>query len=551
MLTHLHIRNYAIIAQLDLDFPTGMTVITGETGAGKSIVLGALGLIMGNRADTKTLMNPDEKCIVEANFDISSYDLKNLFQSLDLDYADELLIRREINPNGKSRSFVNDTPVTLDVLQSLSDELIDIHQQFDTLNLQKPQFQLQVIDALAVNRENVLQYQRIFREYKTLQNELIALVERESNATSEMEFLQFQWNEIAQANVTLGEATQLENELIRLNAGEEIKKATAQIVHGLDESENTTIEAIQSYLTLLNPVKDADADIAEVYSRLFSIKEDLKDINRQLMMISDATEYDQEAIFNTSQRLNTINKLLFKHNVTSDAELLEKQKDIAEKLSNFSSVKHRISEVQTQIRKIEADLHQRANTIGEKRQSIVSKFESNVKALLSDLAMPHANIKVDIAESSELTTTGNQTLRFLFSANKGNALLPVKDVASGGEISRLTLVIKSLVADAMTLPTLIFDEIDMGVSGEVAQKMGRILHELARKHQLITITHSPQIAAKGTNHIFVFKQDIGHRTVTSLRTLDQNERLIEIAKMLSGDPPSESAILNAKELLQS
>ncbi|MEZ4909370.1 MAG: DNA repair protein RecN [Saprospiraceae bacterium] len=550
MLTHLHIRNYAIIAQLDLNFPSGMTVITGETGAGKSIVLGALGLIMGNRADTKTLMNQEEKCVVEANFDVRSYALQNVFEALDLDYTDELLIRREINPNGKSRSFVNDTPVTLDVLQTLSDELIDIHQQFDTLNLQKPQFQLQVIDALADNKEQILQYQRIFKEYKQLQNEQNILIEKEKSATSEMEFLQFQWDEIAQSNISKGEVSQLENDLLRLNAGEEIKKATSLIAHGLDESEQATIETLQSYLNLLSPVRAADPEIEEVYTRLLSIKEELKDINHQIMRISESTEYDQEAIYTASQRLNLLNKLLFKHNVTSDKELLEKQRQIEEKLSGFTSVKQRIIDIESQILKIEKELRSKAKSIGKRRCDVLQKFEIDVKLLLKDLAMPHANIKVDIVESDELTIIGNQTLRFLFSANKGNPLLPIKDVASGGEISRLTLVIKSLVANAMTLPTLIFDEIDIGVSGEVALKMGKILYGLADRHQLITITHSPQIAAKGSNHIFVYKQDVGPRMVTALRTLSTDERIIEVAKMLSGDPPSSSAILNAKELLQ-
>lgn len=549
MLKHIQIQNYAIIQSLEINFPEGMTVITGETGAGKSILLGALGLVMGKRADSKVLFDMNSKCMIEAVFDISEYQLSDWFEEYDLDYHSELLVRREISTSGKSRAFVNDTPVTLDVLQSLTDELIDIHQQFDILNIQKPSIQVEILDALAGNKVEVAEYKKLFKKYRNLQltyNEL--LLEEDKNA-AEIQLLKFNFEEIEQANLKAGELISLEQDLKRLQAGEEIKKTSEEIVNGLENSENSLSDQLQSFLNALTSIRNVDNDLETIYQRLYSIREEIMDISRTASHISDSVEFDDEMIYNISQRVNTINRLLNKYKVISDDELLAIQEDFKSKLGSYSSLRENLYSTKQEIDALEIKLRKAAIEIGEKRKSVIPKFEDEVQELLIELAMPNAKLKVEMVDLEELSPTGLQSIQFLFSANKGNPLLPIKDVASGGEISRLTLVIKSLSSAAMTLPTLIFDEIDTGISGDVALKMGAILSQMAKKHQLITITHSPQIASKGLNHLYVFKKDTKDRTLTSLKTLKQDERVFEIGKMLSGDPPTQGAILNAKELL--
>ncbi len=549
MLRKIEIQNYAIIERLEIEFPTGLTIITGETGAGKSILLGALGLIMGKRADTKVLYDQEKKCYVEATFDISAYAIKDYFLEEGLDYHDELLIRREIAPGGKSRAFVNDSPVTLDILHSLTESLIDIHQQFDTLDIQKPAFQLEMIDALAGNKGLLDNYKNQYKSYKQTFKKLEDLKEKNRNANQEIEFLTFQMSEFNQAEFKLDEQDELESLLQKLTAAEDIKKNSTLLVHGLEEDENAILGQLQLLTNQYGSIKSLDKVYQDIYDRMISVREELADIAKESSRIADATEYDEEAIQNANARLNLINRMQKKHGVITMVDLLKIASDIQQKLDGYSDLTSEIEKLALETKKAEETLRVLADQLSKERTKVIPEFEKNVHELLVSLSMDHAYINVKTSQLTTLSATGLDDINILFAPNKGSDFLPLKDTASGGEMSRLTLCIKSLVAGAVTLPTLIFDEIDAGVSGDVAQKMGVILHNLSKKHQVITITHSPQIAAKAQSHFWVYKSDTDQRTVTAMRELSQEDRVIEIAKMLSGNPPTEAAKANAKELI--
>lgn len=549
MLNKLEIQNYAIIDKLDIEFASGLTIITGETGAGKSILLGALGLIMGKRADTKVMFNQDKKCFVEAVFDISAYGLQAFFAEEDLEYFDELVIRREIAPGGKSRAFVNDSPVTLDIIQSLTENLIDVHQQFDTLDIQKPSFQLQVIDALAGNKTTLEAYTTAYKSYRTTSKKLDDLVAKNNNAQNEIAFLTFQMDEFTQADLKSGEQDDLEQKLQKLTAAEDVKKNTALLVQGIEDDENAIIGQLQSIINQFVTIKSLDPAYSDIYNRLQSTREELSDLAKEAARIYDNTEYDLEAIEATTNRLNIINRLQKKHQVMNMEDLLKKQNEIQTALLGYGDLSQEIAMLENELASQTQHLQSLAIQLRQARKNVISKLEEDTHLQLESLSMKHAYIKVRLEPLDKLAPNGMDEVNILFSPNKGSEYLPLKDTASGGELSRLTLVIKSLVAGAITLPTLVFDEIDAGVSGDVAQKMGSILTGLSQKHQVITITHSPQIAAKAHSHYWVYKTDTDHRTVTSMRKLNDEDRVIEIAKMLSGNPPSESAKANARELM--
>lgn len=551
MLNKLEIQNYAIIDKLDIEFASGLTIITGETGAGKSILLGALGLIMGKRADTKVMFNQDKKCFVEAVFDISAYGLQGYFSEEDMEYFDELVIRREIAPGGKSRAFINDSPVTLDILQNLTENLIDIHQQFDTLDIQKPSFQMQVMDALAGNKATLEAYTTSYKLYKATSKKLENLVSKNNNAQNEIAFLTFQMEEFIQADLKPGEQDILEQQLQKLTAAEDVKKNTAMLVQGIEDDENAIIGQLQNIINQFVAIKNFDPSYLDIYNRLLSIREELSDLTKEASRIYDNTEYDLEAIEVVTNRLNIINRLQKKHQVMSLEDLLQKQNEIQAALLGFDDLSQEISALETELATQTMYLESLATQLRQGRTNVISKLEEDTHLQLESLSMKHAHIKVQMEALDKLGPNGMDEVNILFSPNKGSEYLPLKDTASGGELSRLTLIIKSLVAGAITLPTLVFDEIDAGVSGDVAQKMGNILTGLSQKHQVITITHSPQIAAKAHSHYWVYKTDTDHRTVTSMRKLNDEDRIIEIAKMLSGNPPSESAKANARELIAS
>jgi len=549
MIKSLQIRNYALIDELTINFSKGLTIITGETGAGKSILLGALGLIMGKRADIKSLYNLENKCVVEAEFDISEYELKAFFEEQDLDYDHHLFVRREITPSGKSRAFVNDTPVNLPVLQQLSAALIDLHQQFDNLDIHKVSFQLRLLDALAENKGRLAEYQKDYVQYQADRRRLKELVERNNNASKELEFLEFQLEELVKAELQADEQQSLEEELDRHTNSEDIKRTLAGAFQQLSESEVAVIAQLQEINHSVGSLRKFGEQFNQLFERLSSILLELNEVSNDCEDIAEDTEYDPERIMEIQQRLDMVYRLQNKHQASDISELLEIQENLQQQVDSIGDLSTEISKLEQSVGAQEAKLKEQAEVLSQHRHKVVAAFENKVEKMLGQLAMEHARLKVDISRLDKLGPTGYDEVNFLFAANKGGRLNLIKDVASGGELSRLTLVVKSLVASAIPLPTLIFDEIDTGISGDVALKMGRILQQLSQEHQVAVITHSPQIASKASKHYFVFKKVLEDRTITKVRELEMDGRVYAIATMLSQDPPSESAINNAKELL--
>jgi DNA repair protein RecN (Recombination protein N) len=549
MIKKLHIRNYAIIDHLEMDFSKGLTIITGETGAGKSILLGALGLIMGQRADTKALYRTDEKCFVEAVFDIKHYDLQEFFQEHDLDYDHELVIRREITPAGKSRAFVNDSPATLDVLQGFSGALIDLHQQFDTRDIHNVSFQLRLLDALADNKALLTQYKSEFKTWQAACRRLADLERRNADSARESEFLQFQLEEFTAAALFDGEQEQLEQELALLTNAEEIKRTLSASCHYLMESDQAVITQLREVGISLNTFRRINPQIGALAERFEININEVQDIARELERIADGTEYDPVRLQEVQQRLDLIYRLQNKHRLATVSELIALQEELQQKLKAFANLDEEIAALQGQTAAARQHLTEQAQRLRERRLAVIQGFEAEVTRMLGQLSMEHAALKVQCDPLPEPGPTGQDEVNFLFAANKGGRLQLIKDVASGGELSRLTLVTKSLVAAAIPLPTLIFDEIDSGISGDVALRMGNILRRLSNQHQVVAITHSPQVTSKADAHYFVYKKDMDDRTVTNVRLLNEEERVRSIAVMLSSNPPSESALQNARELL--
>jgi DNA repair protein RecN (Recombination protein N) len=549
MIKSLHIKNYALIEQLELSFPGGLTIITGETGAGKSILLGALGLIMGDRADTKALFHADQKCVIEGRFAIEQYELRPFFEENDLDYEPELIIRREILPGGKSRAFVNDTPANLKVLQLLSAALIDLHQQFDTLDIHQTGFQLRLLDALAGNGSRLKTYQAAYQDYRRDKQLLRDLRERSASAGREMEFLSFQLQELREANLQAGEQSRLEQEVSSLSHAEDTKRTTAEAFQLLAEDEQSILNQLQALSQALQPAARVDAGVEALHQRLFGLIAEVEDLANELERKAEQTEHDPESLQEMQERLDLLYRLEKKHQVASEEELITLRDQLAEQLSGFENMDATIKELTAQVERQEADLRNQALALRQARQQVAPGFAERVVGRLGELAMPAARLRIDFQPLEQLSATGLDEVQFLFSANKGSQLQRIKDVASGGELSRLTLVTKSLVASAMALPTLIFDEIDSGVSGDVAQKMGAILRDLSNHHQVVVITHSPQVAARADRHYFIYKTEKGERTVTLVRQLEGDDRIRAIATMLSQSPPSSSALDNARELI--
>lgn len=550
MIQSLHIRNYAIIESLEINFSDGLTIITGETGAGKSILLGALGLIMGDRADTKSLYNENQKCVIEGNFNIQPYSLASFFEAHDLDYDDDLIVRREIAPSGKSRAFINDTPVNLKVLQGLSSSLIDLHQQFDTLDIHKVSFQLRMLDALAGNKEELEGYQQLFRTYHQNQKRLAKIVADTQSASKEMDYNQFLLDELQQAELLPGEQEQLDREHARLANAEDIKITLGGVFQQLVESEHAILGQMQDLQSNLVKLGKVDQQIQGIQEQFTGLMGDLEELANECERIAEDTEYDPVRIQALNERMSLLDNLLKKHQVSSIEELLEIQADLEQQLSAYSNSDAEIGKLEKEIEQQEAKLKTKAEKLRKSRAAVIKGFEEKVHEMLVQLSMPSARIQVVMDPAEHLNSTGYDEVYFLFAANKGSRMQQIKDVASGGELARLTLVTKSLVASAIPLPTLIFDEIDTGISGDVALRMGNILRVLSNHHQVVSITHSPQIAAKADAHYFIYKLDKEERTITKVRLLDQEERIRAIATMLSQNPPSDSAIENARELIK-
>lgn len=551
MLYRLAIKNYAIIEELEIRFNGRMNIITGETGAGKSILLGALSLILGDRADTKVLYDKDEKCVVEAEFEVNDKNLKDFFIAKELDFEPHTIVRREINQSGKSRAFVNDTPVNLSVLKELGEKLVNLHSQHETLDLVNSGFQLQVIDALAGNKQALSAYREKFSRYKRSLGQLEELTAKWKASSAELDYLQFQLKELAEARLQPGEQETLETELNVLSNVEEIKRALQSAVQIISGGEVSVMDQLNEIQASIKTVRNYNKDIKLLAERLQSVYAEVKDIASEFENIQDSTALDPEKLEEVNNRLNTIYKLQKKHNVVSVAELLQIQQAVEEKIAAVDTGSFEIDRLKAELDKQFKELLAGAAQMHAAREKVLRDFQTNVVVLLTKVGMPNASFKVDIRklEPQQLNNSGLTELRFLFSANKGYAPLEIKDVASGGELSRLMLCIKSLVADADALPTMIFDEIDSGISGEVALKVGEIMKKLSRNHQLICITHLPQIARTGDTHFYIYKENKGSRAQTLVKELHGDERIMEIARMLSGDRISEASLANAREMI--
>ncbi|MEO0040986.1 MAG: hypothetical protein RL329_434 [Bacteroidota bacterium] len=549
MIQRLSIRNYAIIEHLEMDFSNKLTIITGETGAGKSILLGALGMILGNRADAKVLYRQNEKCIIEGYFNIAKYDLKSFFETHEIDYETESVVRRELTPAGKSRTFINDTPVNLNTLRQFTGALVDLHQQFDTLDMHEVSFQIRMVDALADNKKSLWEYQHLYKKFQENKRQLAQIVKKSENSAREMDFINFQLIEFDKAELLEGEQERLETEMTQLNHSETIKRTLGAAFQALNEVENSLVGQLQTVLHGLASVKKYGNAIAELHQRLEGLTYEIQDVGDECETIAESTEYDAERIAEMQARLDIIYRLQKKHHVHSVEQLLEIEQALRQQLTSFSDLKDEIILLEAILVEQAKDLKLKASELSQRRQATIPTFEQKIHNMLHQLSMEHARLKIQLIENQDFTTTGSDHIEFLFSANKGSRFQPIREVASGGELSRLTLCTKSLVAAAIPLPTLIFDEIDSGVSGDVALKMGTILQVLATEHQVVAITHSPQVAAKADAHYFVYKKNLPERTVTHVRLLTKEERIRAVATMLSQNPPTPAAMQNAKELL--
>lgn len=554
MLQQLSIRNYAIIDAIDIKFPEGMNVITGETGAGKSIIIGALGLILGDRSDSSALLNKGKKCVVEGIFKADHRStVKRFLEEHDPDNyrenEEELVLRREIAVNGKSRAFINDTPVNLEQLRELSSLLVDLHQQFDSLQLGENDFQREVIDALAGSVDAVNQYQAAYRQWKNLEKELDVLKEKKLQFDKEADYNRFQFGELEEAAFTENELEEIEAELKMLNNSEEIRNALSKVCFELKESENPIVQQLKSLSNQLHSYSSLHGQLPELVQRLQSAQLELQDIAVDLDNISTHIYYSPEKLEQLNDRITLGYKLLKKHGVKTTAELLIVQRQFEEKLQAVLNIDDDIKTKEEIVAETRQALFLQAKRISDVRQKQAKPLEEKVNKLLTQVGMPNARIRVEVKDEVELNAFGMNRIEFLFDANKSKQFMPVRKVASGGELSRLMLCIKSLVAQKLDMPTLIFDEIDTGISGEAARQVGIIMKELANNRQLICITHQPQIAGKANAHYFVYKEIVKDEVKTNVRLLNKDERITTIAKMLSGEKPTAAAIENAREMV--
>lgn len=549
MLQKLFIKNYAIIEQAEVIFSDKLTIITGETGAGKSILIGALGLILGNRADSSVLQDVAEKCITEAVFDITKNDaLKQLLQELDFDAENEIIIRREIAANGKSRAFLNDTPVNLTQLKQLTALLVDLHQQFDTLQIGDDQFQQEVIDALANNSAPLKEYQAVYANYVDVQKQLKKAREQQAAFNKELDYQKFLYSELEEAGFKENELEDAEAELKLLSNAEQIKAVLSKVYYQLDEGEQPVVQQIKTLGGQLQSIGAFHESIESLVQRLQSAHIELRDIADEVERLNDTTRLDEKRMELLNDRLSTGYKLLKKHGVQTTAELLATQTELEQKLQVFQNLDTNISTLEKNEAQLLLKARKLAQQLSDNRKKQVPSFEKKTNQLLSQVGMPNARLKVKLTDA-ELNATGADAIEFLFDANNSNRFEPLQKVASGGELSRLMLCVKSLVAASVHLPTLIFDEIDTGISGEAAKQVGIIMKNLGKSHQVISITHQPQIAAKADDHLFVYKKQVNSKINTHIRVLTQQERIDAIAQMLSGEKPTASAVENAREMM--
>ncbi|MFD1630023.1 DNA repair protein RecN [Pseudopedobacter beijingensis] len=552
MLNRLYIKNYALIDSLDISFDSGLNILTGETGAGKSIILGALGLILGQRAESKYFFNQQKKCIIEGFFKIEGYQLDYFFAENDLDIEPETVLRREIASDGRSRAFINDTPVNLATLKQLGEQLIDIHSQHATLAIGNQNFQLLVADVVAENETLLKGYKSKFRDIRKKQAELKTLIENSDRLKADLDYFQFQFDELEQAQLLEDEQEKLENELNALTHAEEIKTNLIYALQLIAEQEGNAIAILKDASNKLQVLEQYQPEIEELNNRLKSTWIEIKDISSEIGHLEQSTTFNEERALEINDRLALIYNLQKKHRVQNNSELLTIQKELAQKLQNALFTDEDIEQLQQQISVEKTEILKLASEISERRRQAIPQIENHVVDVLAEIGMPNSQLKIEQHSKSDgsFDSDGIDSIKFMFTANKGHQLNELNKVASGGELSRLMLSIKSLIAAKTSLPTIIFDEIDTGVSGEVAHKVGTIMEKLAKNMQVITITHLPQMASKGESHFYVYKEVDNDLTYSKIKKLTAEERVIEIAKMLSGDSLKDSAISNARELLK-
>ncbi len=549
MITSLSIKNYALIEKLSIDFSKGFSIITGETGAGKSIILGAIGLVLGKRADLTSLKNKEEKCVIEAQFEISKYNLKEFFEANDLDYEDETIIRREILPSGKSRAFINDSPVNLQELQDLSLFLIDIHSQQQTQELSDETVQFKIIDAIANNNDVILSYQELLKSYKSEKSKLNALLKKQSDSGKEQEYNTFLLNELVSAKLKSGEQAELEADFEKLNNVEIIKESIDKSLVIANEEQFGVFHNLNEIKTALQKIAPFSTEYQSLFDRITSISIEFDDVSKELQNASEKLLNDPEQLQLVSQKLQLIFNLQKKHHAGSVEELLQIQSDLGNTLLELDNIEEEIETLSKAIEEKAGELDAFADKIHQNRINAIPVLSNQLISILETLGMPNVRFNIELIPSETYFQNGKDELQFLFSANKGTDFGLLKKVASGGEMSRIMLAVKAILAQYSKLPTLIFDEIDTGVSGEIAIRMGEIMKEMSAKMQIFAITHLPQIAAKGDSHFKVSKATIDDDTQSELKLLSQDERVIEIAQMLSGAVVSDSALNHAKALL--
>lgn len=549
MITNLTIKNYALIDDISIDFNSGLTIITGETGAGKSILLGALALLLGKRADLTSVKDISNKCIIEAEFKLEEHLLSPIFTINNLDFDIHTIVRRELLPSGKSRAFVNDTPVTLSQLQAIAPHLADIHSQHETLSLFSETFQIEVIDVLAGNTDSLTKYSKKLEEYNNVSETLTELKYKKETASKELDYNTFLYNELVEANLSNLDQTKLEETFETLSHTEVIQESLSKINQLISNEQIGTIETVKEVRLTLGNLRNFSSEFEEYWNRINSVVIELEDISEGLESTATNIEADPTALFEINNSLQLLYKLQQKHTVNSVDALLELQEDLASKIDITNNIENRITTLEQEQERLYAEVLRIAKKLHKNRKEVIPTLIKKLKSLLIDLGLPNAQFKFEITTSTSFRKNGTDILQLLFTANKGLAFGPLKKVASGGELSRIMLAIKAVLAQYKMLPTMVFDEIDTGLSGEVAYKMSTILGNMSQSMQIFCITHLPQIAAAGNNHFKIYKEDINDVTVTRVKKLNKEERVNELAEMIGGKTLTNAALNHAKELL--
>lgn len=549
MLTRLLVRNYAIISKLDVQFNDGLTIITGETGAGKSILIGALSMVLGKRADSSALFNSNEKCVIEGYFDVSKKDIQSFFKEHDLDYESTTILRRELTTSGKSRAFINDTPVNLNQLRELASVLIDIHSQHELLSLKTPEFRTRFIDASADGGKQFQAFSKQYSSWKTLKSKAEALKEELNQARADQDYLQFQLDELTEINLKEGELTEAQERLSLLENADDISSAISNITEALNGFDGGILDVLRQLDSELRSLSSKFPKAKEWQERIHSNLVDIEDISRELEIQGTSVEADPQELMALQERVDEVLRLMTKHRKHSEVELIEFKNDLEEKLNGIGSSDEELTLILAELEKAGSEMEKLANALTETRKTSAKKLTATVTDELKQMGMPDAQLQIELAREG-ITALGQDKIGIKFTSNRGQSLQDISKIASGGELSRLMLAVKSEMAKTAQLPSIIFDEIDTGVSGDVANRVGYKIQDLSSRMQVFCITHLPQIAAKASIHLYVFKELVGGKTVTKVKLLTPEERIVEIAKMLSNANPTEEALAHAKNLVR-